>query len=79
VLPVGLLGLQLKVSAGDRAMLHVMDNAANRAKNAGECRKGQESSEQQADIAASTEFALHDKEVLQEEKLHGSAEQAEGC
>jgi len=34
--PTGILGLQLKVSAGDRAMLYIVDDAAHSAENAGE-------------------------------------------
>jgi len=45
--PIRLSCLQLKMSAGDRAMLRIVHDAANRAKNAGECGTNETSSHEQ--------------------------------
>jgi len=44
VFPIGTFGLQLKMSAGDGAMLRIVDDAAHGAENAGECRAGKTNS-----------------------------------
>ena len=65
--PIGLLPLQRNMGARDWAMLRIVNDAANRAKNAGECRTdGAESHEQQANATATAKngWALHVRDVL---------------
>jgi hypothetical protein len=68
--PIGSFSLQLKASSGDRAMLHVVDDSAHGAENAGECRAGKTNGyEKQKYVIAKTEKSLHGEGVFSKLEL----------